>query len=378
VAEYTYQIIDLRTQTFLAELPFEAVSFTLLLNGSGKFQGTIVVGPDLRTSGLDLYDLTTPVRRCIYVLRDGVPLWGGLIWTRKYDSATKHLDLNCGDWWSYYGSRKALLNVMLPVTDPLYIATQSGLNFIAQDQNTIARGLVKNADNTLGGSIGLVYDTGSSGVVRDRVYNGYDLGDVSSLLTNLINVSGGPDIRFDIALGAGGSIVRRMLVGTPLLGALGSPNIWEYGGNIQSYVWPSDGSKMATRIYAVGNGTGVSLPVAVADDATRYALGWPLLEGETSYNTVADAVDLQNHANADQTAARSPVVLPQLIVRADIAPILGTYAPGDDAQVIIQDDFLANGINTTMRIVQIDVKPDPVIGEQVILTMAPGSDEVTF
>jgi hypothetical protein len=135
---------------------------------------------------------------------------------------------------------------------------------------------------------------------------------------------------------------------------------------------------MATRIYAVGNGTGVSLPVAVADDATRYALGWPLLEGETSYNTVADAVDLQNHANADQTAARSPVVLPQLIVRADIAPILGTYAPGDDAQVIIQDDFLANGINTTMRIVQIDVKPDPVIGEQVILTMAPGSDEVTF
>lgn len=381
---YSYQIVDLITKAILAEVSMSGVTYSKLLNDTSTFTGTLSIDAKLALKGYDYYDLTTPVRRCIYVLRDGAPMWGGIIWTRKYDSTTQKIAIGAADWWSYFDRRKIVLTG-LGIADTIgsaFFVANLLKTYTGVDQNVLARTLVSDAAiqyiSVANKDIGITFDTGTSGITRDRTYQGFDLENIGDTLRKLSQVNGGPDIRFDVGLSSTGDVNRLMLVGIPLLGIQGSTNVWEYKGNIQSYTWPSDGTKMATRMLAIGNGTGSSMPIATWHDLSRYPFGWPILDGESGYTTDADTVSLAAHAVADQAASRVPVALPELIVRADLPPLLGSYSPGDDARVIIQDAFLVNGIDTTMRIVKIQVAPPENNAEQVILTMAPLLDDVTY
>jgi hypothetical protein len=374
---YSYLIVDLMTEAVLAEVALSQVRLTKVLNGAGTIDATLVIDRDLVNRGLNPYDLTTPCRRCIYALRDGTPVWGGLIWTRAYDSGNHTVKLGGADFWSYYDHRKvvqALPAEPVPFDFVAHASSTSGL----VDQNAIVRAFVQLGDLHTGGDINVQLDSSLSDVMRERHYEGYDLKDMGEGLRELANVINGPDIVFDVSANADGTVSRVLRVGTPKLGQQGDPHIWEYGGNIQHYAWPSDGSRMATRIYAVGNGMEKGTPIAVAEEQARYVNGWPLLEGESGYTTVSDTAVLQEHADADQVAARAPVVLPVLTVRGDLPPTFGTYGLGDEARVLIEDDFHVLGIDSLMRIVQLEISPGEVQGEQVKLVMAPLIDEVTY
>lgn len=374
---YSYLICDTVTNTLLTEVALSQVTFTKLLNDSGTLSGVLTLD---KTFTGDPYDLTTPCRRCLYVLRDTYPVWGGILWTRQYDSDSNQLSIGAGDWLSYFDHRY-ILPLGFPGTplDPSYVAALTRI-FTSTDQNVVARTLVSEAQSQAGGNV-LVTPADSllSGVLIDRTYNGYDLRNIGAALRQLANVLNGPDLRFDVSVDNQGNLVRNLLLGTPRLGQQGSPHVWELGGNLQSYRWPSDGSSMATREFALGNGTGISMPIAVAHDTSRYSLSWPMLEAEKNYSTVSDVGVLQGHATADQIAARAPVVLPELTVRGNIAPQFGTYSPGDDARIIISDLFMAaTPIDTTMRIVKLSVSPSADTGEKIVVTMMPLIDEVSY
>lgn len=374
---YSYQFVDLMSEDILAEIPLSRVRFSKLLNDSGTFQATLTIDEVLRNKGIDVYDLTTPVKRCVYILRDGFPMWGGIIWTRDYNSDSHNVQLAGADFWSYYDHRKViplLPAAPVPFDAVAHLSSTSGLI----DQSTLARAFITANDLHPGGDIGIQIETSLSGIMRERHFEGYELADTGDAMRKLANVIDGPDIMFDVVLDINGVTRRVQRVGDPQLGQQGSPHVWEFGGNIQKYRWPSDGSRMATRVYAIGNGIEKGTPIAVAEETARYALGWPLLESERGYTSVTTTSVLQEHADADQQAARAPVVLPELIVRGDLPPVLGTYAVGDDALVIIQDEFHPTGIETLMRIVQMEIAPGEEQGEQVKLVMAPMIDEVTF
>lgn len=376
-SEYTYLITDLMTDAVLAEVPLSGVRFSKVLNDSGTFDGTLTIDRELISRGISAYDITTPCRRCVYAIRDGVPTWGGIIWTRSYDSSSNQVKISGADFWSYYDHRKIVQ--VLPV-EPVafdavaHLSSTTGL----VDQNTIARSFILLANLHTGGDINIELDASLSGILRERTYEGYELKSIGEGLRQLANVINGPDLAFDVSSYSDGSPKRILRVGTPLIGQQGSPHVWEFGGNIQAYIWPSDGSKMATRVFAVGNGIEKGTPIAVAEEQTRYALGWPLLESEHGYSSVSSTAVLQEHADADQIASRAPVALPQLTVRGDLPPTLGTYGLGDDAVVIIQDDFHTEELTTPMRIVQMEISPGEQQGEQVKLVMAPLIDEVTY
>lgn len=367
--EWTYQLVDLMGGELLAEVPMSGASYTKRLNKAGAFSGTVHLDEKLARRGIDFYDITTPARRAVYVLRDGWPQWGGILWTRKYSSSAGTIKLGAGDWWSYFDHRKVL--PVLP-TDPAvdYVAGTS-TDYLDAEQNEIARRLVKLAQSHTGGDIGVQLDTSSSGIWRDRHYYGYELHDVGDALTKLCNVVNGPDLMFDVGLDADGRVTRTLRIGTPTLGQQGSPHVWEYGGrgNLRSYEWPSDGSSMATRVLAVGDGLEAGTPIAVSEDNDRYNRGWPLLELEQGYSSVTTTSVLQSHADSDQRTARLPVVLPALTVGGD--PQIGTYGPGDDARIVIRDEFHRNGLDAPMRIIEQQVQPGDEAGDQAVLTMAP-------
>lgn len=369
---HTYLISDLVTNRTLAEVPLTGVKYSKKLGASGSLSATLSLG-DPRISAIDPYDLSTPGRRVVYVLRDSRPVWGGLVWTRKFDSGSQQISLGCGDFWSYFEHRKVL--PVLPAaafTDPHFVARQK-VEWKNTDQNTIARGLVELAQSHPGGNIGVTFpDRDLSGIRLDRTYFGYQNVSVGDALRKLSQLYDGPDVMFDVGPPDGNGRPTRLLrLGTPRLGQQGSAHVWEYGGNLLGYGWPSDGTRMATRTFASGDGIESGMLVAVAEDRDRYSDGWPMLETEYGYSSVTDPGQLASHALSDQAVSRLPVVLPTLTVHGGLPPTVAEIGMGDDARVIIKDGFHAGGLDTLMRIVALDVTVGDDGREGVDLTMNP-------
>ncbi|CAL9607764.1 hypothetical protein SUDANB95_05525 [Actinosynnema sp. ALI-1.44] len=376
--EWTYTVHDLLTNVQLTELPLTGVGYSLVLNDAGEMSGSFRVDPrsSPKRRVRDPYDATMPCRRAVYAWRDGVPQWGGIIWTRRYDSDTGVVEIQCADWWSYFDHRKVLPLLSFPISVEFEIAelvaSQSNV-----DQNAIARYLVTLAQSHTQGNIGIVADTTTSGITRTRNWYGFELQDTGEALRQLSRVLNGPDIHFGVSpsLDANGRPVRTMRTGDPMLGQQGSAWVWEYGANVTRYTWPSDGSRYRKRVFAVGKGIEQGIPIAATQDDTRPA--WPLIEGEYGYSSVSEPSTLQAHADSDQIAARLPVVLPTLTVRGDRSPRIGEWSVGDDGRVIIGDDFMPHTIETSMRIVRADVTPaGDDADESVTFVMAPLLEDV--
>lgn len=370
---YTYLLADLRTNAILEEIAPTGVRFNKPLNGAGRFDCSWQLSAD--TAHLDAYDLTMPCRRVIYAYRDDRPQWGGIIWTRSYDSTNQTVSIGAAEFWSYFDHRKVI--PLLPAS--LDLSTVAGLSVAYDnvDQNEIARQLVALAQAHAGGNIGIEFDDTESFTLRDRTYNGYDLAETGEALRQLCNVIDGPDMVFDVVPNPTGPAPRRVLrLGTPWLGQQGSSHVWEVGGNVTSYTWPSDGSSMATRAFAVGEGVDLGVPIAVHEDTAKYSRGFPLLEREGNYGSAEGAATLAGHAEADQQAGRMPVVLPKVVVRGDIPPTAAEVNRGDDGRLIVPaDPFHRTGIEAPVRVIDMAFAPS-VSAERVTLTMAPLLDGV--
>jgi hypothetical protein len=102
---YRYFTADLLTNEVFGEIPFKGVSYERALKGAGAFSGTIGITPD--TAKLGVYDFTLPGKTALYVVRNGVCVWGGIIWGRTYNVITKVLNVNASEFTSYLYHRRA-------------------------------------------------------------------------------------------------------------------------------------------------------------------------------------------------------------------------------------------------------------------------------
>jgi hypothetical protein len=101
--EYRYYLTDLLSNQVIAELPFTGVSYERVLRKAGGFSGSIPVIE--ATKKYDLYETTMPGRTGLYVLRNGQCVWGGIIWSRKYDESSKTLTVDASEFPSYFYHR---------------------------------------------------------------------------------------------------------------------------------------------------------------------------------------------------------------------------------------------------------------------------------
>jgi hypothetical protein len=105
LVEYRYITTDFLTDQILGEIPLQNVSFTRALKDAGSMSGQVPVIPD--NDYLDLYETTLPGRTSLYILRNGVCVWGGIIWSRTYDIKQRMLSINASEFTSYLHKRVA-------------------------------------------------------------------------------------------------------------------------------------------------------------------------------------------------------------------------------------------------------------------------------
>ena len=103
VATYRYFTADILTNSVIAELPFADVSYERSIKSAGSFSGKI---PVIDTAAaFNLYESTMPGRTALYVVRNDVCVWGGIIWRRSYNAKQRELTVSGSEFTSYFYKR---------------------------------------------------------------------------------------------------------------------------------------------------------------------------------------------------------------------------------------------------------------------------------
>jgi hypothetical protein len=100
---YAYYTVNIITNEVLAQIPFEDVSYERRVKEPGAFEGAISITG--QTEDLDLYNSTMPGKVALYVTRNGVCVWGGIIWGRTYDLVERALSISALEFSSYLQKR---------------------------------------------------------------------------------------------------------------------------------------------------------------------------------------------------------------------------------------------------------------------------------
>lgn len=362
---YTYLFCDLRTDTLLAELPLAGVQYSFELNGIGRLSGTIPYTDE--TLPLDPETASTPGRTAVYVDRDGVLVWGGIVWTRQNVKGGKQIQ--AAEFLSYFQHRyvkKTLSTDTSLLIDPAYV--DAGGQRLYNDQKYIMWSLIRYAQDQPGGSINVNIDgltAPAHGITRVATYYGYERPEIYKSIAELAAADDGFDFGIEVgwtsaANNQAPSRFRKARAWFPRRGRTASESglVFSKGGgygSILSYDWPEDGTSLVTEMSGLGAGTGEAKIIKTAAAQDLIASGWPLLEGVASYDGVVDEAQVQGMTNADLEALSTSQVQPQFEVSADTDPQFGSYSVGDEALFVIEPEPQSPaGREGTLRIVSIE------------------------
>lgn len=362
---YTYLFCDLLTDTLLAELPLAGVSYSFELNGVGTLSGTIPYSDE--TIPLDPETASAPGRTAVYVDRDGVLVWGGIVWTRQGVAGGK--SIQAAEFLSYYQHRyvkETLSTDTSLIIDPAYV--DAGGQRLFTDQKFIVWSLLKYARDQAGGNVGIDINALTApghGINRTATYFGYERPEIYKSIAELAAADDGFDFGIEVgwtssANNQAPTRFRKARAWYPRRGrpAAESGLVFSKGGghgSILSYDWPEDGTSLVTEMSGLGEGTGEAKIVKTAAAQDLLDSGWPLLEGVATYEGVIDETQVQGLTNADLQTRSQSNVQPTFEVSADTDPEFGSYSVGDEALFVIDPEPQSPaGREGTLRIVSIE------------------------
>lgn len=255
----TTQLVGSGSKAALAELPLTNVRFSSTLNGIGSLSA------DLQLSGIDpiLFNVaagTTPAKTAIFVDYNGVLVWGGVIWSREYDSQSQTYSIQAEEFGSYFDKRRIVSDITKKNTAP----------------GTIAQNLITYAQSIANGNIGVVNAPVSSGGNIDQWYYAYELKSVYQAIVDLSKSSASFDFMFSPYYDGGGLIAVEFItayqMGTKYDMTVQNGNTLEFPGNILRYRFPEDGKSVANSVFTIGAGASNAKLFGNAVDTNRFTV----------------------------------------------------------------------------------------------------------
>jgi len=334
----------------LGELPTVAAQFGAALNSAGRFQVTVPLEADPPRLRLPIYaggstDLTgnvnlvtmanlTPGTTAVWFERDGVLLFGGVVWTAQVDAASNTMTV-AGEGPHSYLRRRAI---------------RSTLTYTAQDQLDIVRGLIDHAQTQTNGTIGITYSTADSGVTRDRTYLAYERKNVGEAIEQLAAIDGGFDWRYDHNYVAGVPTWSAQFT-YPATGRT-TEMVFEVGTNCALDSYEEDGTSICNLVDVFGVGTAAETLTASLSNPPMQG-PYPILETTETHSDVSELNTLELHARRRLARGAGPTRRAQLTCLPGVDPVLGSYIAGDRVRVRCDHGWLQ--LDETMRIVDVTV-----------------------
>lgn len=354
---WRYLAYDLVTETFITELSVASWSSTDELNDAGTFDAVVVLDDtpatltvQAATALLDddsetltdddsatlLGDVepttitptrntttiqaSTPGKTLIVAERDGVPVFAGIPWKRRYEAATRSFRIAGAGLGSFFDHLK-------PAND----YTPTGV-----DQLTIFSTLAAR-----GAEIGIVTHGETSGRTRDRSYLRLANKKPGELMRELAAVIDGFDFDYRVEYVADAP-VRTQRLYYPRRGRsiATSTTRFRIPGNASLTAVDEDATRIATEVIGFGAGDGVDLIESVASSTDLTAAGYPAYGATVSYKDVSVQETLDQNTAAE---LRDRSVVDKEVFALEVDPNdrgqpYGSWELGSDAYVIIEDD----------------------------------------
>lgn len=352
---YSYYLTDLRNNDIVGELDLVNVSYSTNLSGIGDFSGSISINRDtlsfqVEQSGdggpnveadrtyptFNIREVTTPGRFGIYVMRNGFPVWGGIVWKRQYDSSANGgtMTLTGKTFESYFYHR-------------FQRQTKYWSN---EDQLEIARWLV--TSNGSAAALDIEVDTKTSTRRRERTMFGYEFKTTGEELEQLANLIDGFDWNIIIALDSDQRPTRKLTFYYPEAGISRDKTTlqFEYPGVIKNFTMTDDSESGGNYIWAIGAGEGTEMLFEAESDYRQLADGWPILEVSRSHKSVLQPSTLRDHARKALAKLNTPMTVFNVELRGDLDPLFGTYNLGDWAKFRFRDYYFWDKFDTNVQI----------------------------
>ena len=308
--------------------------------GGGEFRGTLQLdqtGQDNET----LVSATSPGRSYVIAERNGVPIWGGIIRSRTYQSQSKTVQLFANTFDKYPEYRLVLTDFLAVDEDQISIF----LNLYAQMQ-AVPNSVLVNLSSAFSSGI-----TKSLEVFADE-YKIYD-----NVLRSLSDADDGFDWTVRVRR-QDGVYIKDLLIGAPTLGAANHDNIiFEYPGNILNYWKNETMSKSATSFYGIGAGEGSSMITSQYIHTDLLSSGFPLYEQTISYKDIEDEGRFNSIIASDAISGKPPKPIFTVECKANIEPVFGAYTIGDACTLIIKDPRHPNTLRHKTRILAFEYYP---------------------
>lgn len=306
-------------------------SWARVLNASGSGQASFVVG-DRDSLGMPGRYLTEPVSRTLVFEWDGVPVYAGIIWTRKYDQDARTVTLTYSDPWSILGRRMvaAYSSAGMQGTSVTY----GPLSLETQVKRAVE---AATAGPMFGLPIVLPADVAG---VDTRTYHGYHMPKWSDVVEDLMNVQYGPDVDFLPRWGSAGKFEWVLAAGVPTPGLL----VFHVGAGrsgVTGLTVTEDATKVANHVIATGEGTERDM---LTKSAIHGASPYPALVKTVSFSQEKDPAVLQAQADAELELWKAPTEQWDFKIMAGEDHDVTELRPGLGVRAYAQDDpWLTDG-----------------------------------
>lgn len=403
--QYRYLFGNWQTARVDAEISLYGVYIVGKLNDIGYMQGSFQLDQEDKTNKDNqlLTDVTEPYRNFIVVLRDEVPIWGGYITSRTYQSQSKSIQLYAKAYEGYFDDR-IIPKSELDNTATIYEDFDQGTAFYFgtasfRFDRTHAGPLFPLSFNPEDSNVpfgeevieGIPYSGPITGVLKDWIVYRTDYKTYRQMVDELANSDDGFDWRIVPRLEVGQSVIQSgsglppqdpvpgplpgptydpapaievhkyVLFGYPSLstGDDGSATVFEYPGNILNY-WRTDNLAGAgTNILGIGSGQGVDMFVSENIDLSLVDIrgGYFPKDVVVPMKQISDQVILDARTAQEAVKRRPPKVTYKVDVRPDSSPEFGTWDLGSAATLIIQDAMHPNGVSVPVLVNEYALRP---------------------
>lgn len=283
------------------------------------------------------------------------PYWGGVLlcWNEipvfvgplisHPQESLKTIKIACGSIRNILAKR----TVLPELADWNTIATQT-ISYKGLSLGTIAKRIVQDCQKKPGGSLPISFPVPDQTAVDDadheRNYRGFNIANlnVDHLLTNIANVSSGPDIMFRPRLVDASRFTLDMWTGTETQPRIAQDRIvvWDTTpefGSVTNLEIVTTGAELTNRVYSTGAGQDEGTLIAMEENLSGIASGMPLLETVISTSDSENIEVVRAHAKGSLQANLDVLREITLTVRADGVNRLGTFWPGDLVRIVTKD-----------------------------------------
>jgi hypothetical protein len=316
----TYIFGDLLTGQIIGEIPLYGVSMSKGM-ATGDLRGSFQLD-QTGQSNSTLLSATIPGRCYVVCERAGVPVWGGIVWTRTYQSQAKVHQLYCRGFEAYPDKRFITEDLLIENTEQLNIF-RTLWEMLMSDANSIQLALPAVASDV----------TLKSLDIKASEFKTY-----RQAMDDLANTSDGFDWTVDVSR-QDNAYVFTVRVGFPLIGAqaVESAVYLDYPGSITNY-WQNESlADTGTHIYSLGSGEGSTMLTVEAVHDDLLESNHPRYDTDISFKDIADPNVLTSLAIQAANIHKAPGTTLTVETKADKFPIFGEYSIGDLAVITLQD-----------------------------------------